>query len=1008
MTLMRKPFLALCLLIICALPLKAQFYLAGDDPAHLRWFSLETAHYQVIFPQGADTLARNYGRYLEIFRPAVGRSLGLTPGTGQNRKMPVVLHTHNMYSNGSMGWAPSRMDLYTQADPYGGDPVLWPIQLAAHEPRHQVQMEFASRGFTRWLSGEGWAPIHWQLYIEQAIAEGDAVATETGISTGTRARTADFLNYFRVALDQGDFRSWDHWRYGSYKRFTPDLYKVGYMTVAGARVLYDDPLIVRKAMDLSWKKPWYVAPSNLRTVMREHSGKPFRESFKDILNLFNTTWQADAAARGPFMEMEQVTTPDAYATDYWCPAFLDDELYVLRTGQRYTEELLKYKDGRFVHAARYPSHGGTLLSDELHKRFYWTETLPNPRWSLDGSSIIRYYDASTGRTGDLTHGTRYFNPQVAPEEMRIGAVEHLTTGQTAVVVLDIEDGHLLNRYPLPQGFSATELAWKGDDDLYVCAVSEGGSSIHHLREDGSWEMVLAPSPQKIVNLGSGDENIEWVSDRTGVNELYFFYPDQGRLVQKTNTRYGATDFWPNDTHMYFSSQTLDGTMIFRVPLEDLLEKEASYSEVHTYPIEDKLTAQEQALGEAPDLAAAVPVSAPKRYNKLAHPLRLHTWLPLYVNYDAVKEGSMDLSYETASIGLSGFFQNTLGTFSGMIGYGLHPDPDVDGRWRNSLHLKMVYTGLYPVIEASADFGDQAARQYFVGQYKNGEETSFGLQGPLRNAPSFTASVRTYVPLSWHKAGLLWGFTPQLRYSVSNSWITPDPVVFEAPVHFHGLPAFYSLSSIGKDRSSQWMQHLNGSLRGYLMLPRADAQIYPRWGIGLEGGISLRPGITKYFAPNVYGYAYGYVPGITRNQGLRLSGLIQKRLGEGVFGELAASTLPRGFEGEAASLVGATFPFQWKVTADYAIPIYVGDLSIPWVAYIKNFLLTPHADFTALGTPKDNLWSVGADFSASLARLLFLPFDASVGVGFSYLGGSWYKNTAQEKPWSVEMIFSVDF
>ena len=56
----------------------------------------------------------------------------------------------------------------------------------------------------------------------------------------------------------------------------------------------------------------------------------------------------------------------------------------------------------------------------------------------------------------------------------------------------------------------------------------------------------------------------------------------------------------------------------------------------------------------------------------------------------------------------------------------------------------------------------------------------------------------------------------------------------------------------------------------------------------------------------------------------------------------------------------------------------------------------------------NLWSAGADLSASLARLFVLPFDASVGVSCSYLGGSLYEYTNQSRPWSVSLIFGVDF
>ncbi len=34
--------------------------------------------------------------------------------------------------------------------------------------------------------------------------------------------------------------------------------------------------------------------------------------------------------------------------------------------------------------------------------------------------------------------------------------------------------------------------------------------------------------------------------------------------------------------------------------------------------------------------------------------------------------------------------------------------------------------------------------------------------------------------------------------------------------------------------------------------------------------------------------------------------------------------------------------------------------------------------------------------------------SALGVSFSYLGGTFYANTGQERPWSVELIFGMDF
>ena len=301
---MRKLLLTLGLSLACLLQASAQFYLNGDDPSSLRWFSIEGAHYQVIYPQGADSLARSYARSLEQFREAMGRSLGgMTPGEGYSKKLPVVLHTHYPYSNGSVGWAPSRMDLYTHPESYGADPIPWHRQLAAHEPRHQAQLQYGQRCFLTWITGEMWAPVYWQLYLEQAFGEGDAVAAETGLTTGTRARTADFLNYYRVALDKGERRSWDRWRYGSFKHTTPDHYALGYVTLAGARSLYGDPQIVPEALALSRKKPWFIGPYNTQTIIGRKAGKRFSQAWEDILDHFAATWQASDRERAPFMPL---------------------------------------------------------------------------------------------------------------------------------------------------------------------------------------------------------------------------------------------------------------------------------------------------------------------------------------------------------------------------------------------------------------------------------------------------------------------------------------------------------------------------------------------------------------------------------------------------------------------------------------------------------------------------------------------------------------------------------
>jgi hypothetical protein len=61
-----------------------------------------------------------------------------------------------------------------------------------------------------------------------------------------------------------------------------------------------------------------------------------------------------------------------------------------------------------------------------------------------------------------------------------------------------------------------------------------------------------------------------------------------------------------------------------------------------------------------------------------------------------------------------------------------------------------------------------------------------------------------------------------------------------------------------------------------------------------------------------------------------------------------------------------------------------------------------------GNAGNQLWSAGADLAAHLSRIFFFAFDTTVGVSFSWLGGSLYDFTQQEKPYSVSLILKTDF
>lgn len=1007
---MRKFLTTLAVLAAVSFSARGQFYTPGTDPGNLRWYSLESPYYKVIYPEGADSLARSYARLLEQFRAPVGRSFDQLPQSGRwNKKMPVVLHTHHLIANGSVAYAPERMDLFTTPDSYGSDPVSWPIQLASHEPRHQAQLERtenngAGKGL-RYVLGQGAAPFTWLIYLARLRGEGDAVATETGVAYGTRARTADFLNYMRVALDQGDWRNLTLWSNGSYKNFTPDYYKPGYVLVAGARYLNDWPTFVKDGIDVPLKeKFWMVAPFDYNQVLKARSGKKTPEAFQDALHAFNDVWQEDYKARAPFQSLEPLTPAESFPLIFSSLRDVDGTLYALREGYLRSRELVCIREDGTVQPVRaFSAQSSRFTYDSVRQRLYWSEVVPNPRWSLAGTSPIRYMDLKTRKVKDLVKGKRYFNPQPSADGTRLAVTEYVPSGETYLVVLSADDGTVIRRQEAPRGVQLTESAWQ-QEVIYCAGISEDGYGIYRALPSGEWEVVLAPSHQKLVNLESGPECLEWVSDRTGVNELYRYSLADASLTQLTNTRYGATDFCRKDGQLYCLSQTREGKLVFRVAADGPAPRKVQFTDLHSYVIEDALTRQEQSLGPAPDLTQEVPLSAPKRYNKMSQALRLHTWLPVYFNVDDLLNGSFDISYENVSPGLTGFFQNTLSTFSGQVGAAIHPDPDQDKRWRAAFHTKLTYTGWFPTLEAKLDVGDRLARQYNYTEIVGSNTLTRAFTGSLRNVPLVNASLRAYVPLYSRKGGLYYGFVPQINYSFSNNLFDLRPVRYVSSQPSSSSPGLFSPAVVEKSKYV-FSQTLRASARGYVMLPTATSQIYPRWGVGLEAGFTLRPWNVYHFRPVAFGYTYAYLPGILRNQGLKLTGTVQHQLGQAVFGDLGVGVLPRGFDSASNSYLASYYRTQWKLTADYAIPIYLGDLAVPMVGYIRNFLLTPHADYLGLG--KDCLWSVGADLVAAFGEISFLTLNIDLGVSYSYMGGNIFDKTEQTKRHSVSLILSFD-
>ncbi|MCD8313665.1 MAG: hypothetical protein LUC24_05845, partial [Bacteroidales bacterium] len=380
--------------------------------------------------------------------------------------------------------------------------------------------------------------------------------------------------------------------------------------------------------------------------------------------------------------------------------------------------------------------------------------------------------------------------------------------------------------------------------------------------------------------------------------------------------------------LYYSLKQYDGNYIVSTPVSELFDTPTPPDSLYKWKIADELTRQETALAAkkaaglpiyeyetrskdtntenttltptytdsltlAQALAAvtadpdSVQISEPTRYRKAGHIFNIHSWAPVYFNVDNIMNMSYDKYYSLASLGLAAISQNQLGTAITQFGYSAHQDPyNWHHHWKNSGHATFTYTGWYPVFEVSVDFNDRNAIDYryreqdvYNAETGIGTRTLYGGEYRLRgaNKPYVTGYVSVYVPFNFTRGGWSTGLIPQLTYSLGNDSFTKITSTMPA------IPDPDNLVSTSK--KVVIMQRLTASVRGYTMRPTADSGVYPRWGVGAQIGVSLRPGLTEYYSPAGFLYVYGYVPGISRTQGLNLSFRVQAKLdGDSWFGD----------------------------------------------------------------------------------------------------------------------------
>ena len=901
-----KHIIGIMVLLFVVNAANAQFFQSGQDPSYIRWRQINTAHFQVIYPQEFDKEAQRLAFVLSKVYDYGSKTMNFSP-----RKISVVLHTRTVNSNGLVAWAPKRMELFTTPPQqiYAQD---WLEQLALHEFRHFVQLDKIQSELPfilKFILGEQAAAIVTGAYLPLWFLEGDAVVTETALSHTGRGRMASFSMEYRAQLTEMDKYSLDKAYLGSYKDFVPDFYQLGYLMVGKSREKYGAQLW-SDVLDKVGNQPLSIRPVN--SVLKKETNMNNTQLYHQIFNDLSLGWKhnlnSEAKSNSP------VVSPfKKNYTNYLYPEFYQDSFIVAyRTS---IDDI-----GRFVMISPDRSEKiiytpGSVLDESVSIRnqlIIWAERRADIRWTHADRSVILVYNIETKKKQEFDYKNKLFSPVISPDLKSFAAVEIDHENNFFLSVFDLESGKLKQRFNTNDNQYFINPCWdeKGEK-LYFVSLSSKGKCLTSLDiQSKEFQSITPLTFGNIKNPVVINHKVIFSADFSGTDHLYSMDTETHQIFRIYKANFGAD--YPSEANsnneILFSNYSAYGYQLSVLNLTDKtnLLKVKTIS-LQSNPLADHLGAQEKGI---PNLTNRDSIQYDsKKYSKLGHLFNFHSWAPAYV----------DINSYVIRPGVTFFSQNTLGTAETQIGYDYNV-ADHTGKYR----LAFNYLGLFPEFNSDLSYGNGVSHYYQItnttDQFNHVIKSDTTIQS--YGWHEWTANIDIRLPLNLSKGKYSTALFPEIKYTLNQS--TPNA---SAP---HGF-------------NSESYHELTYRLYFYHLIHQSAQNIMPRWGQQFDLVYRHTP-----FVGNNLGTLSGiksviYFPGLTRNDGFKIyQGYQQKSFTQiSTFSNYVR--FPRGFQGLENNKL-------YSLAADYVTPLTYPDFSIGKLIYLKRIKSSLFYDYAFLSVP----------------------------------------------------------
>ena len=808
------------------------------------------------------------------------------------RKVPIILYTDNMYSNGYVTWAPKREELAI-TPPVSTYALSWSKQLAVHEWRHVAQISSLRRGLTKiasWVMGEAGVSLGLAV-TPRWILEGDATLAETQFAEYGRGLQPDFTIGYRAMFADGwsDMNRLDRWINGSYKRFYPNIYHFGYQTLSAADTYFGNRYF-GEMMAYSGRWPIFIMPADIY-MLRKHKTS-FKKIAKQAFAELDSLWAPYADVEENFAQVTPINKR-SYTT-YTSPTEFQGSMIAVKRDFDTPNRIVNTGSGKKIKSVGSLSSPLVVRGDMI----YFTEYVPHPIFEQVSFSAIRAYDVKRNSIKTYHKWSQNYGLTLYRDGFATISVDSLS--RSFVRYFDKDFNEVGEHHFSENEFSLHSICWDNlSDALYFIALDERGMWIGSLGSDGSVNELYSPNVVSVANLRAKDGVLYFNSIQSGKDEIHSIELTSGQQFRVTTSRFGSYLSSLTTDSLLFTTYTSAGAMVASMPINtepvdtvywsrkpiNLLNPKRNEWNVpkvdtiitaHTFQnaINDDLTPSQKRKKE--------------REKRFTPSFAIHSWAPVGFDGDYFMA---DRPFDVA-LGATAFFQSTLSKFNGYATYG----------WLNNsnwLKGRVEYKGLPLTITLGAEYGGGSQSLNVI----NAPNNSFYVVNTPIN-PYFATDLTLSLPLNYSIGGFSRLLQPSFKVQYSNA----------------------KMYDVATNSSSTGLVQYNAGLWWSSTRYTAHRDIVPRWGYAIRANV--QGGFKDDFSNQYSLFVRGYLPGVALNHSITLRAAAQ-------FQEVNYYC----YSNKALYLKGVNDNYITKyygaAVADYTLPIVCPDWGWEGVLYLSR-------------------------------------------------------------------------